>query len=182
MGRKRRQRSTAIRKRIEKQQREKDRQARRAAKRAGKEDETVLIMTIDAGVAAACSVALTELGKRLEAGPIRGWSSDDVSGRHGLTWLAGALQEAGGGDERELVLEVARVAKEKLLDQLNGLEMAAPGLNVDWDVGFLDLSRALSQAEEPPPPEEDEEGAEDEDGDGDSDSDEASDGASDADA
>lgn len=161
MGRKRRQRSTAIRKRIEKKQREAEKQARREAKRSGRDREIMLTMTVDAQVATACATALQDLDSRLASGPIRGWSQNDFSGDNGLTWFAGALQEAGEGKQGATELEVDRAAQQELLNQLNALEMAASGLDLDWEVGFLQLARSLSHAEEPPPPEEDEDEDED---------------------
>lgn len=156
MGRKRRQRSTAIRKRIEKKQREAEKQARREAKRSGRDSEIMLTMTVDAKIATDCATALQDLDTRLASGPIRGWSQNDFSGDNGLTWFAGALKEAGEGKSGATELEVDRAAQQELLNQLNALEMAASGLDLDWEVGFLQLARSLSHAEEPPPPEEEE--------------------------
>ncbi|MGE0708912.1 MAG: hypothetical protein AB7N76_22715 [Planctomycetota bacterium] len=161
MSRKRRQRSTTIRKRIEKQQREKDRQAKRSAKHSGQDDEVLLTMTVARGVAEACAAALADLDERLNEGPIRGWTADDLAGDHGVSWFGAALDEAAQSvDAGDCTLEVERSAKQPLLDKLNALEMAAPGLGLDWEVGFQELSRALSHAEEPPPPPPPEEGEE----------------------
>ena len=174
MSRKRRQRSTAIRKRIEKKQREDKKAAIRAGKRSGKEDETPLTMRVDREVAAACAAEIRALAGRLaaaEQGQIRGWTTHDLGpdGR-GLSWLADALATACEGDTGSMVeLAVLRVAQGTLLDKLNAIELAASGLGLDWDVGFLALSRAISHAEEPPEVEEDEDEDDDDDGDDDGD-------------
>ena len=179
MSRKRRQRSTAIRKRIEKKQREDKKAAIRAGKRSGKEDETSLTMRVDREVAAACAAEIRALAVRLaaaEQGQIRGWTTLDLGpeGR-GLSWLGEALAAAIEGAEGSMVeLQVMRVAQGTLLDKLNAIELAASGLDLDWEVGFLALSRAISHAEEPPEVEEDEEDDDDDDDD-DDDSDESGD-------
>ena len=161
MGRKRRQRSTSIRKRIEKKQREDDKQRRKLAKRAGIDQDILLKMTVDRPLALACAAEISALGVRLAAGPIRGWTPSDLEGEDGnggLSWFGTLLQEAADSDESaELECQVPLNAQQPVLDRLSALEMAAPGLDVDWEVGFARVARSLSHAEEPPPPEEDEE-------------------------
>jgi hypothetical protein len=158
MSKNRRQRSTAIRKRIEKKRREDKKAAIRAGRRAGKDDETVLTVRLDRNVAVQTAAEIRALEKRLAEGPIRGWTPSDLGDeKTGLGWLAG-IMEAGSAESsaNELELGVLRRAQSGLLDKLNALEMACSGLSLDWDVGFLALSRAISHAEEPPPEEEEE--------------------------
>ncbi|MBL4850086.1 MAG: hypothetical protein JKY65_31545 [Planctomycetes bacterium] len=164
MSKNRRQRSTMIRKRIEKKRREDKKAAIRAGRRLGKDDEMMLTFRVDREVATKTAAELKSLGERLTAGPIRGWTTGDIGPdangpeNSGLLWLAGALTTAAAEDEdSELELGVLRAAQSGLLDKLNALEMAASGLGLDWDAGFLPLSRSISHAEEPPPEEEDEE-------------------------
>lgn len=157
MSKNRRQRSTAIRKRIEKKRREDKKAALRAGRRDGKDDETVLTVRVDREIATQTAAEIRALEKRLGEGPIRGWTPADLGdAKSGLGWLAGLMEAALAEGSGELELGVLRAAQGGLLDKLNALEMAASGLSVDWDAGFLPLSRAISHAEEPPP-EEDEE-------------------------
>lgn len=161
MSKNRRQRSTAIRKRIEKKRREDKKAAIRAGRREGKDDLTVLTVRVDRDVATQTAAEIRALEKRLGEGPIRGWTPADLGDeKTGLGWLAGLMEESlaqsSGG---ELELGVLRAAQGGLLDKLNALEMAASGLSLDWDAGFLALSRAISHAEEPPPEEDEEEDA-----------------------
>lgn len=161
MSKNRRQRSTAIRKRIEKKRREDKKAAIRAGRRLGKDDEVVLNLTVARDVAVGTAAEIKSLGTRLAEGPVRGWTTEDLGDENtglGLAWLAQALQDAAGeSEDSELELGVLRAAQGGLLDKLNALEMAASGLGVDWDVGFLALSRGINHAEEPPPEEEEEE-------------------------
>jgi len=158
MGRKRRQRSTAIRKRIEKKQREDDRARRKAAKAGGADADAVLLATVPRADAQACAAAIQELGARLGSAPIRGWTEDDLSGDSGLAWLGDALHEAvETQDEDPLILEVNFAGQRGLLDRLTALETAAPGLDLEWEAGFPAVIRAISRAEEPPSEDEDEE-------------------------
>lgn len=155
MSKKRRQRSTTIRKRIEKKQREDQKQRRKAAKQGGAGD--VVIAQVSRGAAAACARALGELGGRLAQGPIRGWTPDDLAGEAGLGWLGDALHEAVEMQQDDpLSLELDASAQRNLLDRLGALEMAAPGLDLEWDPHFPELARAISKAEEPPSEEEEE--------------------------
>jgi len=161
MSKNRRQRSTAIRKRIEKKRREDKKAAIRAGRREGKDDETVLTVRLDRDVATNTAAEIRALEKRLNEGPIRGWTPADLGDeKSGLGWLAGVMETACSEDSgSELELGVPRVAQGGLLDKLNALEMACSGLSLDWDVGFLSLSRSISHAEEPPPEEDEEEDA-----------------------
>lgn len=157
MGRKRRQRSTAIRKRIEKKARE-DEKARRRAMKAGRRKDVVFEVYVPRESAEACSKAIGDLEQRLKAAPIRGWTTDDLSGEGGLAWLGNTLKEslAAEPDSGSLMVEVLGEAKRALLDKLTAIEMAAPGLQLDWEAGFPILARALSHAQERPEEEEEE--------------------------
>ena len=159
MGRKRRQRSTTIRKRIEKKQREEARARKRDAKRSGKDQETMVLLVADRGAALTTSDALQDLNTRLGEAPIRGWTPHDLGGDQGLNWLAGAMKEASADGSDPLRVEMSERAKREIGDKLTQLEMAAPGLQIDWDESFNHLVRAVSQAEIIPE-EEEEEGAE----------------------
>jgi len=165
MSRKRRQRSTAIRKRIEKKQREKEKLAKKLAKREGGPEEDIrLETTVPRGAAMACAASIAELRQRLEGGPVRGWTADEIEADRDLSWferhLTATLDENPGADP--LPLEITEAARRHLLDRFSALEMAAPGLDVDWEGGrYVEVSKSLGQAEEPPPPpEEEEEGEE----------------------
>ncbi len=159
MSRKRRQRSTSIRKRIEKKQREDEKQRRKAAKAAGTDEETMVVAEVPRASAAACAQALDDLGQRLHQSAIRGWTPADLRGEPaGLAWLGDALTEALETNTADdpLPFELSQAAQRHLLDRLGALEMAAPGLDLAWEPGFPDLARALSKAEEPPSEDEDE--------------------------
>jgi len=165
VSKKRRQRSTAIRKRIEKKQREEVKQAKKRAKRGGGADEDVLLrMEVARQSATACAAAITDLEERLAASPIRGWTANDLGGEHGLAWLGSVIAEAAEAqpDEDPLRVGVWGEAKQPLLDRLSALEMAAPGLDLDWEAGFAKVAFALGRAEEPDEDEEDEPASSDE--------------------
>lgn len=160
MGRKRRQRSTTIRKRIEKKRREDDKARRKAAKAGGADADAILLAEVPRAEAQACATAIQDLGARLSAAPIRGWTEDDLAGTSGLAWLGDALYEAvETQDDDPLVLEVSFTGQRDLLDKLTALETAAPGLELDWEAGFPTITRAISRAEEPPAEDEDEDEA-----------------------
>lgn len=173
---KRRQRSTQIRKRIEKKQREEDKARKREAKSQERDQDLVLRMTVAREPAEAVLGQIRDLEGRLAEGPIRGWTPDDLGGEHGLTMMADMIGAAldRQSDER-LVVELTVGARAPLLERLSALEMAAPGLKVDWEAGFDAVVQALGHAtEELPQEDEPEEGAEsdadaegDEDGEGD---------------
>lgn len=151
---KRRQRSTAIRKRIEKRAREESK-AKRKAERAGggKEGGTLVVTTLERAKTDACCVALEDLTARLQRESIRGWSKADVEGDQNLGWLGALLREALDADPEAdpVSIEFFDENKAKLLDRLGALELAASGLRVAWDeAGFNDLVRALHSAEEAP--------------------------------
>lgn len=155
MSKKRRQRSTTIRKRIEKKQREEEKARKKQAKAAGGQGTDIeLRVVVGRGAAEACAAAILDLSQRLAAGPIRGWTPSDLGGEHGLVWLAERIQEslaAQGGDPLEV--DILEGTKTELLDKQGGLEMAAPGLGLNWEQGFDDLFQALARAEELPEPE-----------------------------
>lgn len=148
MGRKRRQRSTTIRKRIEKKQREEARARKREAKRSGKDNEIQVLMVVDRSAAVTSADILKDLNGRLAQAPIRGWTPHDLAGDQGLAWLADTMQEAGQDGSDPLRIELSEKSKRELGDKLTQLEMAAPGLGIEWDEGFPQLMRAISQAEE----------------------------------
>lgn len=149
---KRRQRSTAIRKRIEKRAREESKAKRKAERAGGGKDGGTLVRTsLDRAQTDACCVALEDLTARLQRETIRGWSRADVEGEHNLGWLGQLLREALDADPEAdpVTIELFDEAKPRLLDRLGALELAAPGLRVAWDeAGFNDLIRALNSAEE----------------------------------
>lgn len=151
---KRRQRSTAIRKRIEKRAREESK-AKRKAERAGggKEGGTLVVTSLERAKTEACCVALEDLTARLQRESIRGWSKADVEGDQNLGWLGSLLREAldADADADPVTIEFFDENKPKLLDRLGALELAASGLRVAWDeAGFNELIRALHSAEEAP--------------------------------
>lgn len=159
---KRRQRSTQIRKRIEKKQREEDKVRKREAKGQAKDDEVVLRMLVARDAAEAALGQLRDLESRLAGGPIRGWTPEDLGGEHGLSTLADLVGAAldRQTDER-LVVELTVAARGPLLERLAALEIAASGLKVEWEAGLPEITQALSQAKEELPLEEPEgEGAE----------------------
>jgi hypothetical protein len=163
LSRKRRQRSTTIRKRIEKKQREVEKARRKEMKAAGGRLADVEVrIIVDRGSAEACAAALEDLGQRLAAEPIRGWTPADLGGDFGLAWLAERIREAmAEHEEGPLHVDILEGAKSPVLDKLSGLEIAAPGLKIDWESGFVELFQAVGRAEEIPPPEpEPEEGEE----------------------
>ncbi|MCA8922469.1 MAG: hypothetical protein KDD82_11710 [Planctomycetes bacterium] len=159
MSRKRRQRSTAIRKRIEKKQREDLKKKRKEEKGSDKERDEMVRAVIPRAAAQAFSSGILDLSSRLEAGPIRGWTNHDLEGDPGLEWLAehvtARLEDP--ADPVEVYL-LAR-AKGDMLDKLGSMEMAASGLGLDWESGFGVFTRALGQAEEWIDEEEDEDDA-----------------------
>lgn len=150
---KRKQRSTAIRKRIEKKQREEQRAKKKATKAAAGQggDDTLLVFTLGRDQVAACHAALTDLEKRLAQGSMRGWTPADLQGERGLSWFSRQLGDAlaQSGDADPVQVEVFEQSKSPLLDKLSALELAASGLKVAWDEsGFDQLVRALNQATE----------------------------------
>ncbi|MCW8139764.1 MAG: hypothetical protein KIT58_12775 [Planctomycetota bacterium] len=157
---KRKQRSTAIRKRIEKKQREEQRAKRKAQKASGAGGgDTLVFFKLPRARVVACHAALVDLEARLAQGSLRGWSPSDLQGEHGLAWFGRVLGEALEGSEADpLTVEFLEQAKHPLLERMGALELAASGLRVPWDeAGFDDLLRALSQAEEVSEEEEEEE-------------------------
>jgi hypothetical protein len=159
---KRKQRSTAIRKRIEKKQREEQRAKKKATKAAAGQggDDVLVEFTLGREQVVACHAALTDLEKRLGQGSMRGWTPADLQGPHGLAAFARALGEAMQGDDDPVQVEVLEQAKGPLLDKLSALELAASGLKVAWDeAGFDQLVRALNQATEVEEEDEEEEEA-----------------------
>jgi hypothetical protein len=166
MSRKRRQRSTKIRKRAEKKQREDAKAKKRQAKLAGDGAIGLLRMNVPRTVATSCVAALTDLETRITAAPIRGWSIDDLSQTHGLSWLRGCLAEALEGPDGEvLTIEYPEDAKGPIWDQLDALDRVASGLGVAWEDGFPEVRTCIGDSVEVPPEidEEDEEGEEGED-------------------
>lgn len=159
---KRKQRSTAIRKRIEKKQREEERAKKRATKAAGKGGDALLAFSLPRDRVEACRAALVDLEQRLAQGSMRGWTTADLQGEHGLAWLGRVLAEALGASDDPVRVEVLEQSKHPLLDRLSTLELAASGLKLAWDeAGFDQLVRALNQATEVGEDEpEEEEGAE----------------------
>lgn len=149
---KRKQRSTQIRKRIEKKQREEQKKAKRRERSSGADasgEELLLTFQLPRDRLAACQAALADLEARLSRESLRGWGAADLKGEHGLSYLTSLLAEAlqGGGDP--VVVELPETAKHPLLERLGALELAATGLKVSWDeAGFDQLLRALSQATE----------------------------------
>jgi hypothetical protein len=147
MSRKRRQRSTAIRKRVEKKQREEAKAAKRKAKaaRAAGELGGVMQMYVMRAAADGAIAQITALEQRLASeGSIRGWSVDDLEEDWGLSWLNKLLSEAveGPGGAR-LEIEFPEVAKDPLCDRLSVLDRAAPGLGLEWETGLDAVSDAV---------------------------------------
>lgn len=162
---KRRQKSTQIRKRIEKKQREEDRARKREQKGMHQDADLVLRMVVDRAAAEAALGQLRDLESRLASGPIRGWTTADLQSENGLSELAdlvGAALDrqapAPEGKEDRLVVELTVAARAPLLERLSALEMAAPGLKVEWESGLADVTRALGQATEEVPEEPEPEG------------------------
>lgn len=156
---KRKQRSTAIRKRIEKKQREQqkaNRKAQKASAGAGDEDR-LIVFTLPRERLQACHTQLSGLEDRLAQGSLRGWTTNDLQGEHGLAWFGRVLGEAlDSSDADPVSVELFEAARQPLLERMGSLELAASGLKVEWDeAGFNELLRALSQAEEPVEPDED---------------------------
>lgn len=157
---KRKQRSTAIRKRIEKKQREQqkaDRKAQKAAAGSGDDEDRLVAFTLPRERVEACRAQLVALEERLAQGSLRGWTTSDLEGEHGLAWLARVLGEAlEASDGDPVSVELFDGARQALLERMGALELAASGLKLEWDeAGFDELLRALNQAEEPSPPDED---------------------------
>lgn len=155
---KRKQRSTAIRKRIEKKQREQQKANKKAQKAAGGGGADALVaFTLPRARLQACHAQLTALEERLAQGSMRGWTTSDLEGEHGLAWFGRVIGEALDTSEGDPVtVELFEAAKQPLLDRMGALELAASGLKLEWDeAGFNDLLRALSQAEELEEPDED---------------------------
>jgi hypothetical protein len=178
---KRRQRSTQIRKRIEKKQREEDKARKREAKGKEQDADLVLRMIVARDPAEAVLGQIRGLEERLAEGPIRGWTPDDLAGEHGLTMMADMIGTAiDRQTDEKLVVELTVGARGPLLERLSALEMAAPGLRVDWEAGFDAVMQALGKAtEELPQEEEPEEGSE---GEGDESGDETESGEAEGDA
>lgn len=167
---KRRQRSTQIRKRIEKKQREEDKARKRQAKSQERDQDLVLRMIVARGPAEQVLGQIRDLEGRLAEGPIRGWTPDDLGGEHGLSMMADMIGAALDRQQDErLVVELTLGARGPLLERLSALEMAAPGLKVDWEAGFDPVVQALGHATEEVPEEQPEEGAEGAEGDADAD-------------
>ncbi|MCO5171327.1 MAG: hypothetical protein M9894_33920 [Planctomycetes bacterium] len=158
---KRKQRSTAIRKRIEKKQREEQRAKRKAQKAAGagSGEDNLLFFRLPRERVAACHAALADLEARLAQGNLRGWSPSDLQGDYGLAWFGRVLGESLESSEADpLRVEFFEQARHPLLERMAALELAASGLKLPWDeAGFDDLLRALNQAEEVVEEEEEEE-------------------------
>lgn len=175
MSRKRRQRSTKIRKRAEKKQRE-EAKAKKRKDKLNRGDGVVGLLSMDVSTDAAttCIAALSDLETRLASAPIRGWSIEDLQNGYGLSWLTKVLSEAiaGDSDADPLHIEYPEDAKGPIWDQLEALDRAAPGLSVTWDESFDELSTAISDSLEVPEdePEEDEEDEDDDDDEGSEDS------------
>lgn len=149
---KRKQRSTAIRKRIEKKQREQQKANKKALKAAGGGDSDALVaFTLPRERVEACRSELAALVERLAQGSLRGWTTSDLEGDHGLAWFGRAMGESlADSDADPVTVVIPEQAKQPLLDRMGSLELAASGLKLEWDeAGFNDLLRALSQAEEP---------------------------------
>ena len=155
MSRKRRQRSTTIRKRIEKKQREEEKARRKRAKAAGGQESDIEVrLVIDRGAAEASAGAILDLNQRLSEAPIRGWTPADLGGERGLPWLAEQMQATLAEQTADPIeVDITEGAKLDLLEKQAGLEIAAPGLGLDWGQGLGDLFAALSRADEIPEPE-----------------------------
>ncbi|MEZ6188542.1 MAG: hypothetical protein R3F62_26515 [Planctomycetota bacterium] len=148
MSRKRRQRSTAIRKRIEKKQREDEKRRRKEEKGSDKERDELLRAMIPRRAAEAFSGGILDLAQRLQEGPIRGWTVDDLDGDPGLEWLAEHVRDRLQDPSDLVEVHLLARAKGDLLDKLSSMEMAASGLGLDWESGFGVFARTLGQAEE----------------------------------
>lgn len=150
---KRKQRSTQIRKRIEKKQREQEKAKKRAAKASGADgaNQILLGVQLPRERVEACHAALADLEARLTRESVRGWTASDLQGEHGLSWFKTVLAETmeGSAEGPRVQLQFFEGAKSPLLERLGALEIAASGLRVQWDeAGFDELVRAVSQAEE----------------------------------
>ncbi len=145
MSRKRRQRSTMIRKRVEKKQREQAKARRRQLK--GKKGDLggQMQMMLTRTSAEAALATLNDLERRLHQGAIRGWTTHDLNNDWGQVWLANLLDESlGESTEARLTVEFPEAAKGPLSDQLGTLEVAAAGLEVDWDTGLNEIAQAVA--------------------------------------
>ncbi|RMG08487.1 MAG: hypothetical protein D6731_21790 [Planctomycetota bacterium] len=164
MSRKRRQRSTAIRKRVEKKQREQAKAAKRKAKaaRAAGELGGIVRMRLRRAAASGAVAQIAAFEERLsEKGAIRGWSLDDLAQDWGLSWLRALLEEALRADPGDLLeVELPEVAKTELTDRLSVLDPAAPGLGIEWDEGLAEVAAAVRTAELLVEEDEEEDGAE----------------------
>jgi hypothetical protein len=144
---KRKQRSTQIRKRIEKKQREENK-ARRKEARAGGGGDDMVAFSLPRERAASCAKALADLGLRLSRQSLRGWTTADLEGENGLAWLMKQLAAAatsGGGDD--VRVEIPEAAKHAILDRMSSFELASSGLQVAWEeAGFDELVRAIHSA------------------------------------
>ena len=162
MSKKRRQRSTKIRKRIEKKQREVSKAAKKEAKNAGKPEDYEELLRCEIPRDAAISVVqqISGLAYRLSEEPIRGWTPDDLDAEFGLSYLLAMLSEELEiqVDEDPLTLDFLAESKRPLLDQMTKLELAASSLEVDWDTGLQPVLQALNGAEPLPEPEPEEGG------------------------
>ena len=159
MSRKRRQRSTAIRKRVEKKQREDAKTRKRLAKLKKGGLDGLMLTSISRHAAEAAVAALTDLETRLKEAPIRGWTEHDLADEYGLSWLNGFLQEVlAANPNANLAIEYPEAAKGPMSDKMGTLEVAAPGLKVDWDAGLHEVAQAFASAELFIEEEDDEEG------------------------
>lgn len=147
---KRRQRSTAIRKRIEKRAREENRAKKKAEKAAGGRSDSLLAARLPRATVEACAAALADLEARLAKEPVRGWTRADLEGDFGLQWLGALLGEAlAASDGDPLNVEFLEEGRGPVLERLGVLELAAPGLRVSWDeAGFQEVMRGISTAQD----------------------------------
>lgn len=159
---KRRQRSTAIRKRIEKRAREEQKAKKKAEKAAGGRSDALLLARVPRAKAEACAAALADLEARLAKEPLRGWTRADLEGDFGLQWLGALLAEAlAASDGDPLPVEFLEEGRSPVLERLGVLELAAPGLRVNWDeAGFQEVMRGISTAQDVEVEAEEEEGEE----------------------
>lgn len=147
---KRKQRSTAIRKRIEKRAREEQKAKKKAEKAAGGRSDALLLARVPRAMAEACAAALADLEARLAKEPLRGWTRADLEGDFGLQWLGALLSEAlGASDGDPLPVEFLDEGRGPVLERLGVLELAAPGLRVNWDeAGFQEVMRGITTAQD----------------------------------
>jgi hypothetical protein len=146
MSRKRRQRSTTIRKRVEKKQREEAKARKRMLKSKKGELGGEMQFAVSRAAAEAALDSLNDLERRLNQGPIRGWTTHDLNNEWGHVWLANLIDEALGDTSNPLTVIIPEVAKGPLSDQLGTLEVAAIGLDVAWDKGLHEVAQAVASA------------------------------------